>query len=62
MPDPAVIRCAVPDCTWGFEITAFGRMDECYRAYGQHCVEAHHADEEPDIHFDLQRRMMSLRR
>jgi hypothetical protein len=62
MPDPAIIRCAVPDCDWGFEIMDFSRMDQCYRAYGRHCIEIHHADAESSIHFDLVKLMLSLRK
>jgi hypothetical protein len=61
MPDPAIIRCAIPDCDWGFEITDFSRMDQCYPAYGQHCIEMHHAEAESGIHFDLVKLMLSLR-
>jgi hypothetical protein len=55
MPDPTIIRGSVPDCDWGFQITDSGRMDQCYRAYVQHCTEMHHADAESYIHFDLQK-------
>jgi hypothetical protein len=62
MADPIIIRCAVPDCDWGFEAADFSRMDQCYRAYGQHCIEMHGADAESYIHFDLQKLMLSLKK
>ncbi len=57
-----IIRCSVPDCDWGFEITDFGRMDQCYRTYGQHCIKMHGADAESYIHFDLEKLMLSLQK
>jgi hypothetical protein len=37
-------------------------MEECYRAYGRHCIETHHADAESYMHFDLVKLMLSLRK
>jgi hypothetical protein len=62
MPDPVIIRCSVPDCDWGFEATDSSRMDRCYEAYSQHCVEMHGADSESYIQFDLQKLMLSLKK
>jgi hypothetical protein len=62
MSRPIVIRCAVPDCEWGFLTTGLGDMSRCYRAYGRHCVEVHQADAESLIHFDLQTLMLSVKR
>jgi hypothetical protein len=61
MPEPTIIRCAVPDCDWGFETTD-GRMDQCYRAYSLHCEEMHGVAPESYIHFDLQKMMLSLKK
>jgi len=62
MPNPAIIRCAIPDCDWGFEITDFSRMDQCYEAYGRHRIEMHGADAESHIRFDLETLLLSLRK
>jgi hypothetical protein len=62
MPDPIIIRCSVPDCDWGFEATDSGQMDQCYRAYEQHCIEMHGADAESYIHFDFGKLMLSLKK
>jgi hypothetical protein len=61
MPDPTIIRCAVPDCEWGFDATD-GRMDQCYRAYAQHCHEMHGVEAESYIHFDLEKLMLSFKK
>jgi hypothetical protein len=37
-------------------------MEQCYRAYEQHCIEMHGADAESCIHFDLQKLMLSLKK
>ena len=39
-----VIRCATPDCDWGFPMfSAFdeGELDQCRQAFRQHCIERH---------------------
>ena len=60
MPEPTVIRCAVPDCDWGFTITEFGVMDKCYEAFRLHCIQMHAASEEPRIGFDLEKLLLFL--
>jgi hypothetical protein len=62
MPYPTIIRCSVPDCDWGFEASDSSRMEQCYRAYEQDCVEMHHADAEAYVHFDLQKLTLSLKK
>ena len=62
MAVPTIIRCAVPDCDWGFEITDSGRMDHCYRAYAQHCHEMHGVEPEAYITFDLEKLTLSLKK
>ena len=37
-------------------------MDQCYKAYGQHCIQMHDADAESYIHFDLEKLMLSLKK
>ena len=37
-------------------------MDQCYRAYAQHCRDMHHADEESYMQFDLEKLMLSLKK
>ena len=55
-----IIRCSVPDCDWGFEISNSDRMDDCYRAYERHCIEMHGGDSESYIQFDLQKLMLNF--
>lgn len=62
MARPKIIRCSVPDCDWGFEASDSSRMDQCYRAYAQHCREMHGADSESYITFDLEKLMLSLKK
>ena len=62
MPDPIIVRCSVPDCDWGFDATDSGRMEQCYRAYAQHCAEMHGVDAKSYIHLDLQKMLLSLKK
>ena len=61
--DPrSAIRCSVPDCDWGFEISDFKRMNDCYEAYRAHCIEMHGipTDTEWYMDFDLEKLMLSM--
>jgi hypothetical protein len=62
MPTPKIIRCSVPDCDWGFELSNSDRMEQCYEAYRLHCVEMHgiRADSKSFMQFDLEKLMLSM--
>ena len=62
MPQTAIIRCSVPDCDWGFEASDSSMMDQCYRAYAQHCREMHGVEPESYITFDFEKLTLSLKK
>ena len=39
-----LVRCAMPDCSWGFEFTGLAQIHKCYDAFRQHCLEMHRLD------------------
>jgi hypothetical protein len=51
-----LIRCAVPDCMWGFKNADSAEMDNCYESFRLHCIAIHglHPDDtESRMLFDL---------
>ncbi len=55
MDHRSLIRCAVPDCEWGFKTQDTGEMDECYESFRLHCIAIH------GLHPDNTESLISLR-
>ncbi len=46
---PLIIRCATPDCDWGFPVASTydeQEFDKCRDAFRLHCIELHGLDED----------------
>jgi hypothetical protein len=57
------IRCSVPDCEWGYQLSDSSQLDKCYEDFRKHCVALHQLD--PDdtqsyIHLDFEKLLLSL--
>jgi hypothetical protein len=59
-----VIRCATPDCDWGFQMWDLGgpALESCYAAFRKHCVEMHGLSphEVANVFFDIERWTLRL--
>jgi hypothetical protein len=63
MDHRSLIRCAVPDCEWGFKSSDAAEMDNCYESFRLHCIAIHglHPDDtESWMHFDLDNLILHL--
>ena len=60
-----VIRCGTPDCDWGWPMADLApwRVEKCYSAFREHCIETHglaEEDTEATMHLDLQHWTLTL--
>jgi hypothetical protein len=59
----SLIRCAVPDCEWGFKIAKFAEVNKCYEDFRLHCITVHglsRDDFDSSLHLDLEKLTLSL--
>jgi hypothetical protein len=60
--DRVVIRCAIPDCEWGYPISDTGQMGKCYRAHRKHSEEVHGLAADDDgalFHYNLEKHLLT---
>jgi hypothetical protein len=60
----SLIRCSVPKCSWGYLVSNFDQLEDCYTEYMGHCVRLHGLPENATnfrVVIDSEKLLISLR-
>ena len=61
----SLIRCSISECRWGYLVTNFDQLEDCYTEYLSHCVRLQGLPENATnfrIVLDSEKLLISLRK
>jgi hypothetical protein len=39
-----LVHCAIPACTWNFQLSGIAEINKCFSSFREHCVKQHKLD------------------